>query len=315
MSRPPAFVHMIRKIGKDDFMYFLFGIFFIICLFFLITGCWRRHRIICRVRKMAFCDKICLLNDIIAPFGFFYHPTQDVIVSTVDAWQREFGYCAAYDKTAPYFNMVFDCEPVYFDYNGRTWLIEFWKGQYGINTGAEIGIYHADSVLAPEEYSRTLFQSASDREMLNLSSELTRLGRRLYCLNGTHWWLSGFRMGYYSNPDELSLRLSLTFPDACMLQSFTESLRRRGYNDCSLCVCGLTANITFHAPSRGRRRTLRAAVSQWKNRLFCRLFCHVTRPFTQTYDKLLYLYFYLPPAFRHMLSFKRNRKQKRRRRR
>ena len=82
--------------------------------------------------------------------------------------------CAAYDKTAPYFNMVFDCEPVYFDYNGRTWLIEFWKGQYGINTGAESASIMRTLFWAPEEYGRTLFQSASDREMLNLSSELTR---------------------------------------------------------------------------------------------------------------------------------------------
>ena len=42
---------------------------------------------------------------------------------------------------APRFQMVFDALPVYFDYQKKTWLIEFWKGQYGINTGAEIGIY------------------------------------------------------------------------------------------------------------------------------------------------------------------------------
>lgn len=306
---------MIKKIGKDDSMYLFFGIFFIVCLFFVITGCWRRHRIICRVRKMAYCDKICLLNDIITPFGFSYNAPQDVFVTTTDAWQREFGYCTAYDRTAPSFNIVFDCEPVYFDYCGRTWMIEFWKGQYGINTGAEVGIYHADSVLDPDEYSRTLFHSASDSEMMNISSELTRRGKRLFCISGVHWWLGGFRMGYYSNPDELSLRFSITFPDACMLQSFTESLRRRGYGDCSLCVCGLTASVTFRAPSRGRRKSIRARISQWQNRLFCRLYCRVTRPFAQTYDKLLYLYFYLPPAFRHMLSFRKNRKQRKRRRR
>ena len=39
--------------------------------------------------------------------------------------------------------MIIDAYPVYFDYQDKTWMIEFWRGQYGINTGAEIGVYHA----------------------------------------------------------------------------------------------------------------------------------------------------------------------------
>ena len=30
---------------------------------------------------------------------------------------------------------VFMCLPVYFDYGGKTWLMEFWKGGYGITAG------------------------------------------------------------------------------------------------------------------------------------------------------------------------------------
>jgi len=50
--------------------------------------------------------------------------------------------------------------------------------------------------------------------------------------------------------------------------------------------------------------------AQFKNRLFCKLYMWVTRPFRCTLDKILYLYYFLPFAFRHMLCMKKHRKQK-----
>ena len=67
---------------------------------------------------------------------------------------------------APRFQMVFDSLPVYFNYRGRTWLIEFWKGQYGINAGGEIGIYHCDRLLSESEYRNAHFKAAGEEEML-----------------------------------------------------------------------------------------------------------------------------------------------------
>ena len=68
------------------------------------------------------------------------------------------------------------------------WLIEFWKGQYGINAGAEIGIYHADGIVPEKEYKTTLFTAASDEELLKCS--FTLCGRNGGCVQvtQTHWW-------------------------------------------------------------------------------------------------------------------------------
>lgn len=89
-------------------------------------------------------ERAAQLSVLTKPFGFVCKPEEEILVSTEDAWQRKYGYEALYDALAPHFNMIFDYYPVYFDYQGKTWLIEFWKGQYGINTGAEAGIYHAN---------------------------------------------------------------------------------------------------------------------------------------------------------------------------
>ena len=70
--------------------------------------------------------------------------------------------CHSLRLRLPRFQMVFDALPIYFDYRGRTWLIELWKGQYGINTGAELGIYHADKILSESEYKTALFTAAED---------------------------------------------------------------------------------------------------------------------------------------------------------
>ena len=73
--------------------------------------------------------------------GYAYDPNQDIFYSKMDAWQRDFGYCRLYDETASPMGMVIDCEPIYFVYSGKRWLIEMWKGQYDLTTGGEVGVY------------------------------------------------------------------------------------------------------------------------------------------------------------------------------
>ena len=103
-------------------MYILFGVLIFICILCFILFHWRKKRIICKICEIQLQEKVCLLNRIMEPFGFCYSPSQDIITSRVDAWQRKYGYCSLYDKTAVHFSMVFDCEPVYFNYDNRTWM-------------------------------------------------------------------------------------------------------------------------------------------------------------------------------------------------
>lgn len=308
-------------------------------LFCCLLFCLRRKRSIRKIRRMSSCQKTALLNEQLIKFGFVWLPSQEIISSTIDAWQREFGYCALYDQTASLFNMVFDCEPVYFDYDGRTWLIELWKGQYGINTGGEIGIYRADRLVPPRETDQAHFESVPDSQMLPLTMEVSRRtdapGRAacepasrfskmdccrelapFFSVDSMHWWLAGFRMGVFSRPKDLVMHASVTFPDECMLSAFTNALLVLGYRASDFTVYGLTVFLTFDEPHSLQPREIhpvRACNAQLQNRLFCRLYRCITKPFTETPDQLLYLYYLLPPAFTHMLTFRRSRTQKRRR--
>ena len=55
--------------------------------------------------------------------GYAYDQSQGIFVSILHAWQRDFGYCRLYDEAAALFSMIIDCEPIYFSYGGKRWLI------------------------------------------------------------------------------------------------------------------------------------------------------------------------------------------------
>ena len=104
-------------------MYYFFGALLLIIAFLLIFFYLRKMRIINRINGMSIYEKVVLINELVAPLGYRYESEEDIFTSTLNAWQRNFGYAEIYDKLAPFFNMVYDCQPVYFNYNEKTWLI------------------------------------------------------------------------------------------------------------------------------------------------------------------------------------------------
>lgn len=273
----------------------------ILLVLLMIWLIWRREKCKRKVMRMSKKEKISLLNELTSPFGFVYEPGQDVFVSRVDAWQRKEGYEALFDNLASKFNMIIDSFPVYFDYRNRTWLIEFWKGQYGINTGAEVGVYHANRPIPKRQRKKVHYNAVSDEEMPLIGMCLKRKEKHLFSLKGYHWWLAAFRMGMFSQPKDLTLYASLTFSCCEAAQAFAGGLKEAG--------------LAGHSRIRGRRVTvamdwtdhyrgmqkLHRAVVQGFNHFYCGLYRAVTAPFKETADRMLFLYEQLPWCFRRML--------------
>lgn len=255
-------------------------------------------------------EKCDILNGLIEPFGYSYLPSQDLFTSRIDAWQRDFGYCALYDQTASRFGMVFDCLPIYFDYDGRTWLIELWKGQYGINTGAEIGIYCTDRILKKEEYETTLFHSIADYDMPYFSFYLFRQCKQIAHLSAKHWWLTAFSMGRFSEPIDLYIRAGITLRNHTMTRAFIRGLLNAGYSPDDITVMHNTVTFSFTKSSLSLNALgrFRNRFFQWMNRFGCKIYLFLTRPFCLSLDRLLYLYYYLPFIFRKMLRIRKYKK-------
>lgn len=171
------------------------------------------------------------LNQVLEEAGYSYDTSQDIFYSNLNAWQRDMGYCRLYDEAAALLSMIIDCEPIYFNYNNKHWLIEFWKGQYGMTTGCEIGVYSTDGpVLNTGIYNNTFYDCASDEELLDMSFTLRKNGKTLLERRGRHWWLTGFKLGEFSEPWELVAYINITLKDKEMRNEFIKGLIKAGYS-------------------------------------------------------------------------------------
>ncbi len=240
------------------------------------------------------------LNRLLKEAGFYYDRRSDVFSSLHDCWQREMGYCRLYDEGAGSFNMVMDCEPIRFSYAGKNWLIELWKGQYGITTGGEIGIYTAPLQNKEQDPDRILYTSVPDDHLLPMHFTLRKNGRILFKRKDVHWWLTGFRLGEFSSPKMLTMDAAIRFPNRAMRNAFLQGLKDTGYTKGEFSLRGNTVIVRFtapHSPQPLSRGSLQEGAVQKVNQANCELFAKVTGDYADTLDKLEYLEHMAPELF------------------
>ena len=133
--------------------------------------------------------------------GYAYDQEQQVYYSTLEPWQRHFGFGDIYDDAAAYANMKYTTLKADFEYDGLLWRLQWWKGQYGILEGAELGVYTKD----PNSTS-DFYDCADNDHLIDMSFEYYRTGSDFkkdnmlfYRHEEPHWWLTGFKVGYVAN--------------------------------------------------------------------------------------------------------------------
>lgn len=246
------------------------------------------------------------------PFGFAYDRQSDSFYSLMDAWQREMGYCRLYDEAAPALGMILDCEPVTFSYGGRRWLIELWKGQYGLSAGGEIGVYSTDREdMQSERFTGVFYDCVPDEQRLPLSFVLRRGEQVLLQRRGVHWWLTGFVLGEIAPPGAVAMDALLSFPDEEMCRAFTGGLRpsATGPRNTRCWAPAYSSVLRRRTRSRRASRRLSEGVVQRINEENCRLFERATAPYGDTLDKLEYLEAAAPDLFAFFLRGLHSREQ------
>jgi hypothetical protein len=223
--------------------------------------------------------------------GYSYDPKQDIFYSIMDPWQRSMGYCRLYDEAAAPMGMILDCEPIYFEYANKRWLIEFWKGQYALNTGCEVGVYvtKEPDLNISGIFKGAFYNSASNGDLLHISYTLIKNGAPLFTREDKHWWLTGFKLGEFSEPSELVMNLNITLKDKTMCNAFVKSLKNAGYSDKEIIVKGHTVGLKFDKPRTPQpitRTEQTDALIQTKNKLLCDQYQKITGPYDNMPDKL-----------------------------
>ncbi|MDD6012476.1 MAG: DUF4474 domain-containing protein [Oscillospiraceae bacterium] len=161
------------------------------------------------------------------------------------SWQKNFGFARVYDYVAPYVGMEYDYIRVFFNYDERDFLVQLWKGQYGVLYGGEIGIYNRDEDgLKSDPF--TLYPAASRKywpvmDMSVYHQEKEGDTPQQYKLLfkrpvEEYWWCTGFVPGtlrQYEPADELRIEATLTFRDEQMATLFADGLRDCGFTKCA----------------------------------------------------------------------------------
>lgn len=241
------------------------------------------------------------INFILNPFGFEFDAEQDIVISRHDCWQREIGYIDLFDLKSHLFNIVMDCEPIYFHYNQKEYRIEFWKGQYGITSGAEIGIYiREDNCSYPKNY----YRCANDEEQLEMGFLLLKKCTMFHRSDHT-WWLTGFDVGKFSKPKNLQLKTYIAFPNHEMQWEFIKGLEKAGYPQSKIYVCENKVYFEYCYPHNyklNHGHKLGKCFAQIRNYINCSIFLFFTKVFPTTLDKLTYIRFMFPKIYRCIIN-------------
>lgn len=161
------------------------------------------------------------------------------------SWQKLFGFARIYDYAAPYTAMEYDYIRVFFTYDEEDFMVQFWKGQYGILYGGEVGIYNRDED-GQKSDPFTFYSAASEKywpvmDMAVYHQEKEGDPAKDYKLLfrrpvDEYWWCTGFVPGtlrQYEPADELRIEATLTFKDSEMAELFADGLRDCGFTKCT----------------------------------------------------------------------------------
>lgn len=227
----------------------------------------------------------------IAAAGYSYDSKQDIFYSNMDAWQRNMGYCRLYDEAAAPLGMVIDCEPIYFEYDNKRWLIELWKGQYDLTTGCEIGVYNTEEpdLNIPGVFKGPFFQCAKDEDQLHMNYYVMKNDETLFIRDDKHWWLTGFKLGEFSEPSELIMYLRIALKDEAMRDAFVAGLLKAGYLDDEVIISENTISLKFdktHTQQPVTRIEETDRIIQMKNQILCKQYQEITGPYDTFPEKV-----------------------------
>lgn len=246
------------------------------------------------------------LDNLIERAGYAYDAQQDIFYSTLNPWQRKWGYCQLYDELAAPLGMIMDSEPIFFEYNNKKWMIGIWKGQYDMVSGGEIGVYKGIlNLKIPGIAGGIFYNAASDDEMLYMSYHLKKNGQTLLTREGRHWWLTGFKLGDFAEPSELTMDIDITLANEEMRDALITGLRNAGYTDQEFFVSNNTVSFIFDVPHNPQPLTRIPATDkliQKKNKFLCDKFNDLTGSYNTVPEKLKAVEELAPDLYKKILK-------------
>ncbi|MBQ8015948.1 MAG: DUF4474 domain-containing protein [Clostridia bacterium] len=155
-----------------------------------------------------------------------------------ECFQKQFGYNPLYDFGANLIDFSIETTKLDFDYDGKEYRIQLWKGQYisgEIGTvGGEIGVYNRPEIRTGEHYDCAEQDDWLKMEMTVYWDEFDN-GEYLPQFSRNYndfWWCTGFVDGQLKNRrDSNTMRLlgRITFETEEQAELFDEAMDKKGF--------------------------------------------------------------------------------------
>lgn len=158
--------------------------------------------------------------------SYSYDAAGNYFYTDDDPWQRNFGFNRLYDIGAVFTFMFLDTIHVYYSYGDYDWMVQLWKGQYGLLfVGSEIGLYYKEPSKSTAHYNCAEENMEIMMQMTLYRDGYGELFTRPY---KSHWWITAFVPGKlvkFDDRSELTMVAKLTFKteEECIL--FCNSLK------------------------------------------------------------------------------------------
>ena len=134
---------------------------------------------------------------------------------------------------------------------------------------------------------------------------LKKGNRILFTREDRHWWLTGFVVGEFSEPAELSMEIKITLPCAEMRDAFLAGMKKTGYSEKDYKVLDNTVYFTFDQP-RSAQPFTRTPKTDWliqrKNELLCRSYQEITQSHLTFPEKIAAIKEELPEMHRLIMN-------------
>ena len=115
--------------------------------------------------------------------------------------------------------MLIDERVFTFEYDGKIWRLELWKGNYNTDIGlggGEIGLYYKD-----KNSNSSFYNSVGENDMLNMSMTIRTKNNICFIVSEKNtWWLTGFQLFNPYVSGELIMDAKIIFKTAEMRNAF-----------------------------------------------------------------------------------------------
>ena len=124
------------------------------------------------------------------------------------------------------------------------------RDRYGICTGVEVGVYASERTIYNEiiDSENLFYDKINSEEFLDISIVARKNGEAIFERKDKHWWVTGFILGEFSEPNELSVDINITLMNEEMRDAFIQGLNYAGYSNEEIKIKDNSVEILFDKP-------------------------------------------------------------------